>query len=72
MRKSKVENHKSFKTELSIAIKLDHPNIIRIEEFYEDLDYFYIVMEYCEGGEFLEFIADEKRLDKKTACHFFS
>jgi serine/threonine protein kinase len=32
-------------------LKLEHPNIIEIYEVYDNPGFFYIVMEYCEGGE---------------------
>lgn len=31
-------------------IQLDHPNIVQVYEVYDNADYFYIVMEYMEGG----------------------
>lgn len=31
---------------------VDHPNIVKYYETYEDEKYLYIVMEMCEGGEF--------------------
>ncbi len=29
---------------------LDHPNILKVYEYFEDDKYFYIVTELCEGG----------------------
>jgi calcium-dependent protein kinase len=43
-----------IKRELMILKQLDHPNIIRFYETYEDDKYYYFVMEYCGGGELLE------------------
>ena len=40
--------------EVTILQKLDHPNIIKIFEFYEDDRFFYIVTELCTGGELFE------------------
>lgn len=37
--------------EIKIAAQLDHPNIIKIYEFFEDRNYIYIVMELCSGGD---------------------
>lgn len=31
--------------------QLEHPNIIEVYEVYDNPDFFYIVMEYMEGGE---------------------
>ncbi|KAM3139557.1 hypothetical protein pb186bvf_008393 [Paramecium bursaria] len=40
--------------ELEIMTQLDHPNIIKVFEEYEDEMYYHFVMEYCSGGELLE------------------
>ena len=42
--------------ELDILRKLDHPNIIKLYEIYADEDYFYFVLEYCSGGELLQYL----------------
>lgn len=33
---------------------MDHPNILKIYEFYQDDTNFYIVSEYCDGGELFD------------------
>lgn len=33
---------------------MDHPNIIKVYETYEDSMYYHFVMEFCKGGELLE------------------
>ena len=38
-------------TEVGILRLLDHPNIIRLHEFYQDDKNYYIITEYCDGGE---------------------
>ena len=47
-------------SEISILKSLDHPNIIRIYEYFEDSRRLYIVMEYCSGGELFEEIVKRK------------
>ena len=37
-----------------MLVSLDHPNIIKLYELYEDLKYIYLVMEYCSGGDLLD------------------
>lgn len=37
--------------EISVLTSLDHPNILRCYEIFEDLWRFYVVIEYCAGGE---------------------
>ena len=33
---------------------VDHPNIIKIFEYYSESKYLYIVMEFCNGGELFD------------------
>lgn len=35
---------------------IDHPNIIKMYEIYEDDHYYYIVTEICDGGELYQTI----------------
>jgi calcium-dependent protein kinase len=56
IRKDNVENQESFKTEVEIARKIDHPNIVKLYETWESEVHYYLVFEYCQGGELLDFI----------------
>lgn len=40
--------------EIRILFSLDHPNIIRLIEVFEDDKYVHLVTEYCSGGELLD------------------
>lgn len=44
----------SFRHEISILKKLDHPNIIKLFEVFEDKDRYYLVTELCKGGELFD------------------
>ena len=33
---------------------VDHPNIIKIVEYYSEPSFLYIVMEFCNGGELFD------------------
>jgi calcium-dependent protein kinase len=37
--------------EVELLKKLDHPNIVKFKEVYEDWAYYYIVLEYLQGGD---------------------
>ena len=54
IQKSKMSDLEGFKYEISILIKLDHPNIIKLYEIYETPEYFYLIMELCSGGELFD------------------
>lgn len=43
---------------------MDHPNIIKLYEVYEDTRYIYLIMEECSGGELFDRIID--RINKKA------
>lgn len=45
----------SLINEFEILKRLDHPNIIKLYDIYEDNDYLYVVTELCEGGDLLQF-----------------
>ena len=43
--------------EVAILFAMDHPNIVRLFEVYEEKKYFHLVTEYCEGGELFDHLA---------------
>jgi calcium-dependent protein kinase len=43
--------------EVLILQTLDHPNIVKYYETYEDSKFIYLVMELCTGGELFEKIS---------------
>ena len=47
--------------EIDIIRDLDHPNIVRIFEGYEDQKYLYIVTEFVTGGELLSELIRRKK-----------
>ena len=58
--------------EIKYLKALNHQNIVQIYEVIEDnLQYFYIVMEYVSGGELFNYIVANEKLDEKEASFFF-
>ena len=45
------QEQRKIMKEVDILRKLDHPNVIKIFEFFQDSTQIYIVMEYLDGGE---------------------
>ena len=45
-------------TEISILKEVDHPNVVKIYEFFESNNYFHIVMEMCQGKRLFNKIID--------------
>ncbi len=57
----KIENYDENNTleilnEINVLKKIDHPNIIKIFEFYIKNDNYYLITEYCSGGELFELV----------------
>jgi len=54
IKKSKVGRIDSLKREVQILRAVDHPNIIKLYDIYEDDKFLHLVMELCEGGELFD------------------
>ena len=42
--------------EINILKKIDHPNIMKIFEFYKTSTTYYLILEFCEGGNLYDFV----------------
>ena len=67
LKKSNQDECRLF-LEVDILSKLSHANIMHIYEFYEDDVHFYIVSEFCSGGELFECISSKGIFTEKEAC----
>lgn len=54
MKKSGIEDQDRFVQEIELQAELDHPNILRIHEVFEDGEHVHLVLSPCQGGEVLE------------------
>ena len=52
VKKLKV-NMDELRQEISIMKRLDHPNIVKVYETYEEANAFHVVMELCVGGQLI-------------------
>ncbi|CRG95088.1 calcium dependent protein kinase 5, putative [Plasmodium gallinaceum] len=52
--KKKIHNLERLKREILIMKQMDHPNIIKLYEVYEDHEKLYLVLELCYGGELFD------------------
>ncbi|KAK8795615.1 hypothetical protein WA158_000272 [Blastocystis sp. Blastoise] len=62
MKKNKMKQSDldSIKNEVYLLGTLDHPNIVRLEAFYDESDNYYIVTELADGGELFDEIVNRK------------
>lgn len=57
-----------IKNEISIMKVVDHPNIVKLYEFFEDDENFYIIQEFCSGGQLFEAILKKKTFSENEAA----
>ena len=60
-------NDEEVLNEINILKKIDHPNIIKIFEFYIDDDNYYLITEYCSGGDLFDFAKSNKLNEYQVA-----
>jgi calcium-dependent protein kinase len=69
--KSKVERKlELLRRELEILKTVDHPNIIKLFEVYEDKKYLHLVTELCTGGDLLDHLLKKGHLSEKEVLSF--
>lgn len=68
LKKKHIEGN-ILNNEISVLKNLDHPNIIKLFECYYDSNYYYLIEEYCNGGDLYDYIKKQKFFsEKKAAC----
>ncbi|KAK2838231.1 hypothetical protein Q5P01_015443 [Channa striata] len=77
----KIINKKNFqsegtatrnaKTEIEILKRVDHPCLIKTEDFYQTDDSYYIVLELMEGGELFQRVKSQRQLNESVTKLYF-
>ena len=62
-----IKNRTVF-MEVEILKTLDHPNVVKVYEYFEDDQQYYIVMEYCDGGDVFDKIESAGPLTERYAA----
>lgn len=68
IRKKAVADVRKLQEEFEIMRLLDHPNIIRFQETFQDNRQLHLVLELCEGGELVERVTAEGQLTEAKAA----
>jgi len=61
---------KNLENEVRILAKIKHPNIVRLEDFIQTSNNYYLVFEYCGGGDLQKFLKEKGPLSELTAQRF--
>jgi calcium-dependent protein kinase len=69
LRKSHMDEDEKrmFFNEINILKDLDHPNILKMYEFFEDEKRYYIVTDICKGGELFDEIVARGKFSERDA-----
>jgi len=59
------------KREFDMLSKFNHPNVILVTEIFENINSYFSVMEFCEGGELFNYIVKKKRLSENESSFFY-
>ncbi|CAK83286.1 unnamed protein product (macronuclear) [Paramecium tetraurelia] len=72
IKKDKIfkEDEENLLNEVTILKQLDHPNIVKLYELFQDKSSYYLITEYLEGGELLQRISEYKTFTEKIAAEF--
>eukprot|EP01017_Pseudomicrothorax_dubius_P039578 TRINITY_DN608_c0_g3_i1.p1 TRINITY_DN608_c0_g3~~TRINITY_DN608_c0_g3_i1.p1 ORF type:complete len:277 (+),score=58.21 TRINITY_DN608_c0_g3_i1:126-956(+) len=57
-----------LQSEVDILSQIDHPNIVKLYECYDEKTKFYMVMELMEGGELFDRIVDSQGMPEREAA----
>ena len=74
LKKDKILNKSDLERverEINILKNISHINLIKINKITEDIDSYYMVMEYCEKGELFNYISNKIRLDENESAYYF-
>ena len=63
------ENEADIFNEINILRKMDHPNVLKIFEFYSEKNSFSMVTEICSGGELFQEIVDKGPFSEKYSAY---
>jgi len=74
--KAQIDKDPASKAEMCAEIALlksiNHPNVMKTYEFYEDPKYIYIISELCQGGELFDYIVESGTISEPVSANIMS
>ena len=64
IKKDTLKSEEEFLNEIEMLKSIDHPNVLKLFEVYRDEFNYYIVTEYCSGGDLINYILKEKGISE--------
>jgi hypothetical protein len=56
-----------MEVEIAVLKQIDHPNVIKLLDFFEDEKYLCLVIELMEGGELYDYVKEKNHLSEGEA-----
>lgn len=69
---STEQNTLTYEAEVNSLKKLNHPNIIRLYDYFSEDDHLFIVLEYCNGGTLEDKITQNEELSEDAKIRICS
>lgn len=69
--KKKIKNMETFLQEVEIMKKLDHPNVLKLYEYFIDEEDVFLITEICKGGELFDRIVEKEFYPEPEAAIIF-
>ena len=72
--KDKIGDSRSqdcFQREIDTMAYMEHPNIVKLHDFFSDEKNYYLILDCCAGGELKNFIIKNDKLNEPTAALIF-
>lgn len=66
--KSKNFAKEDLEVEVSVLLRVHHPNIIKLYEVFESKDFFYMILEKVDGGELFDHIIARGHYSERSAA----
>ena len=67
--KSLIPNLAAYMETVNLLGTLDHPNVLKYDEVYEDKDYLYFISDYMRGGELYDSIIARGNYNEHDAAY---
>ena len=64
------EERQTFFNEVTVLRALDHPNVLKLYEYYQDEKNYYLITELCNGGELFDRIISHGSFSEALAANY--
>jgi len=58
------------KSEITIQLQMEHPNILQLHDVFEDESFVYLVLDYCPNGDLSKYMKNNGKLSEYQARNF--